>query len=445
MLMKNQFSSPFCLCKGDFFITKGEKGEFFLTVALNALTLYYHATMKDFEKKELQKRKNIQHVRNVSKQEKKKMLKENRAYLKNWFSIEHIKAGALNSLLEEDYGSFIRFLSFYPLQNCFSIPIEIGNQFPCPLIHGNIGWINQNPDGHIRYYSKKKGELSIAFDLIDLIEITEGVDTLQAIQLAREALSGCYSKTELSESVYQKNISLFSNSLNEKSSFANFLKPLRYVYEELQVMADVRSKELGLNSNEGEVLFFASNRYLQNRIGDVSNVNISRIVNALDAIGLIKRIHQNEIPDKQRKQSLAWAGMLGYKNMISYFRIPPFCEVREKAEEIVNIIRGKGWTYGNFTSLEKKRDLFEKKKQQTVEEKLLHERFFRNLLLRKYVTKEILMNDLPCSLNKAKRIVDENWNDWLKEFNCTYKRPTEKMKQKLRLKSNNHIAYVHKS
>lgn len=408
---------------------------------MEPLKHFYHATMQDYEKKHRKKssQQALLQKRVISHKEKKQLLQVEANYNRSWFNPNRI------STLEhptyfENVKAFHQYITTYPITNCFTTPLEEDIPFPCIFTEGNSAWVYADQEGHYRYCSQYKKELTIAFDLIDLIQITENVSPIEVYDVFQEWIGAEVGEEPTEKKIldkYQDNLTRFHNLLHSKEEVASFLKPLQAVYEELQYIAS--SPEYLTKQIHEQSLFFASTRYLAEKIGSIHHTNVSRIINALDAIGLIRKVTTAEITPLYKKYVKEWTNRLGYKQAVGFFIIPHLEDVEKEMIRKIRKIKSLKLSYRDFTNT-KKTELFGSKQEIEISslEVELMERFNRLLILKGHVSKNFLIQSK--NTKEAEEIVKKRWNSWVKNANCQCIRPTKEMQKKMHLKGFGYIA-----
>lgn len=408
---------------------------------MEPLKHFYHATMQDYEKRhhKYTSQQAVSDKRAISQKEKKQLLQIESNYNRSWFEPSRISTLSHPSSFQNTK-AFHLYITNYPITNCFTTELTEDIPFPCIFTEGNSAWVHADKEGHYRYYSQHKKELIVAYDLIDLIQITENVSPIDVYDVFQEWIGAEIEKDTNERKVldkYQKNLVRFNNLLHTKGEVSSFLKPLQSVYEELQFIAS--SPEYFAKQIHEQNLFFASTRYLAERIGSIHHTNVSRIINALDAIGLIQKVAAKEITPVYQKYVKEWTNRMGYKQAVGFFIIPSLEDVEKEMMKRVRKIKSFKLSYRDFTNT-KKEELFGKKREKEVSplEIELGERFNRLLILKGHVSKDFLIQSRYTE--EVEEIVKKKWNVWVKEANCICIRPSKEMQKKMYLKGFGYIA-----
>lgn len=228
---------------------------------------------------------------------------------------------------------------------------EIGEEFKCELIEGNIAWISQDETSEVvRYFTKnpQSGEFAY-FDLIDLIQIELGCNFLYALREAMEALN---IKTEEEEHrnmnvrKYVNNIEIIEGiDFRFMLQYPNLYKLLGkhfYILEKMNTIGigNIRTKVESLGN---DAVFFSSYQHIADFLDIKSKTTVANAINMFALLGLITKVEEGEIPSTMIERAKKEAKERGYKNLVTFFTIPLYTEkTLARAEAIAKeVIRNK--------------------------------------------------------------------------------------------------------
>lgn len=230
----------------------------------------------------------------------------------------------INPLKEELQGVSGNQSAFETIRN-FDIsrmifPHTLNQTFPCHFFKGNLGWMSVS-EGHYRYFSKSYNGRVQFFDLFDLLSayyethsrevmITNLLSSSKVIPLDR-------TWRRKQEQRYYYNLN-WIDKVKELSPIAHIaIKPHVDIYKTLN---EEGFRHLGpmFLSVEKEAIFFASARYLSDKIG-MSDSKVSKVIIYLEELGLLERVKDEDIPDFYLNKSMEMKGK--GKNRINYYRM----------------------------------------------------------------------------------------------------------------------------
>lgn len=335
--------------------------------------------------------------------------------------------------------AFHEYLKSFPLYKCFPKEIQVKNgYFDCLFFEKQIAWFYQDEQKHFRYYTKTKNGFPISLDMIDFLEIYYDITALEAKSLFLKWTNASIQDTFYENHLrtrYEENDVLFDYLIEENPKYEKLLNSLSFVYKELLKIG--RTPDY-LTSLAYEIeLFFASTRYLSARIGYLDHTNISRILNMLDAIGLIEKVEIDCLSANTRNKIMKWSKSMGYKKTVGFFRIPSILEKEKEIKAKLDYCFKEKLSYRDANTLFKiDIELYMHGKSKPKNKEFLNE-FKRILEQKAYVRK----SDFISKDNHWKKSeIEEMWDFCVKELNLIYQRPNKEMLFHYELSSFEYIA-----
>lgn len=435
--------------------------------ALNDITettgLFYYITMKDFERREYYKTK--KKYKKLDSNEKRELFNIIRNKRDEVFNIRKLCQNILTRHLEInnyeelfDFFSSINFIDFIRNANI------LDTYFRCNILKGNLAWISKSDIGHYRYFSKSKNSETIGFDLIDLLEIYFGLSTSQTIEHVIKLF-----KIKFMEGIWmnEQNKKYISN-LTIIHNADKYLKPdyplvYKYIRKHLKILEtinvlgniNVKKKEF---SFENHNIFFASNSYIADFLGNYTISTTNKILNLFAVLGFIRKVPEENIPPQLLHESKVIAEKRNLGNIITYYIVPHMMDVLDIAKERAFIMEQHNIRYSNI-SKEKISFAFGKEfanqiyVQEIQKNKLknttpiylvqrcLEYNFLELLENNSYVSKkELIEVNIPnTTINQRKREIEKIWKSLIIKHNLKFVKPSNAMKEKYNLKNNEYI------
>lgn len=437
-----------------------------LSDILDTTGLFYYMTMKDYERdhRKKTKKKGGSVARRVFPTEKKLlMMQGKRKELVNQFDFSSMKKEIRKrSLHIESYEGLFHLLSQIDIGQCFTPSIPLNDYIPCRLFKGNYAWISRNEQGHYRYFSKRKDQVTISFDFLDFVEIYYGLTTYEAIDKIVKTF-GIQFMEEIwkqeRQQKYWKNEQFLHHSLSEYPHLFSLLSEYTAVLEAMNILGNVHiyKKEY---SYQNENLFFASTSHISSFLQTSNTAKVNQLINLFTTLGFIEKVPTNQIHPLFLKESTDIVDKRNLGNRINYYIIHSFKDVATVAEERAKVLLENGIRYSRMSKIgieklfgsefaeavypqtiqkNKKR---EKSKKENIEA-LLEENFQMLLSEQGYLTKTMVAY-LPVydlSLEKKQSYLKKMWGYLLNKYQCDYTKPTKQMKEQNDLSSYEYIAY----
>jgi len=340
------------------------------------------------------------------------------------------------------------------LFNCLDTPKSLINQFfPCLFFPEHFAWISTNQTGHMRYFSKKHGDVTISMDFMDLLEVYYGIEREDAVKRLLGRLQLNVKEQEWIESQnlkYRKNHTFFDEIGTDMnlSTVSTYVAPYLEVWKLLnEIGLDMTHKEIA--SYKGDNIFFVSSRYLSAQLGTYSTSMINKIINGFCAIGLMRKVPTEHIPADWLREANIIATKKRLSSTVSFYTIPSISDNISSLVQNANILKEAGLTFSQITSVKLKK-VFENheslyiqpiqayKKKRNVPTSYIQD-IEEDMKKLNFLSKEWLGKTYP------EMSLDEWRLQVLPWLNATYdkRKPTKKMKNEQQLLTNNYV-YVPK-
>ncbi|WCK57065.1 hypothetical protein PP175_28160 (plasmid) [Aneurinibacillus sp. Ricciae_BoGa-3] len=426
--------------------------------------LFYYMTMKNFER-QIQQKSNKKY-RKMDSLEKRLLHEQIKEKMTDIFSFEKMRSSiCYKSLQINNYEDLFRYFSQADLFAFIKGVDSLDRFFPCGLIDGHYAWISKSNTGHFRYFSKGKDSPTIGFDLIDLLEIYYGTSTSLTIQNAVSDFQIKFMEDVWMDSQnkkYLENLTFIHGAKNRIQGAYPFLYDYIVghikVLETINVIANINIKNQAY-SYHGQNIFFASNSYIANFLGNYTLSTTNKVINLFAVLGLIKKLPEKDIPSELLKESKTIADERSLGNIISYYIIPPMSEVLEYANDQAKILYENNVKYSNISKAKIAfvfgdafaqsiyvQEVQKNKKKKAEVSPILHkklEKTLNEILCDKgYVTKKMVAKKyIPkTSLGEREKELDKIWKSLLVRFNLSYVKPTNALKERFGLTNSEYIA-----
>ncbi|PLS19568.1 hypothetical protein CVD28_03885 [Bacillus sp. M6-12] len=426
--------------------------------------LFYYMTMKDFERAE--ERKGKKKSKKLNSEEKKALHEQLKDNLSDIFSFSSLKKSiAPKSLKINNYEDLYTFFSNADMFAFIRTAETIDTYFPCSIMEGNYAWISKTEVGHYRYFSKSKNANAIGFDLIDLLEVYYGYSTSETIEKAVKDLKIKFMEdiwVENQNKKYLSNLTMIHGAKKmieqEYPHLFQYLKGHLKVLETMNVIANinVKKQEFGYN---GENIFFASNSYIADFLGNYTLSTTNKVINLFAVLGLIKKIKEEYIPVQLLHESKVIADRRNLGNIISYYIIPPMidtlAEAEKKAEVLIenhisytNISRAKiSFIFGedfakNVYVQEIQKNKIKKAEVPNLIHKILEKNLLELLSKQGYATKKMVAKKYigKTTVKDREKELEKIWKSLLIKNELHYMKPTKEMKEEYGLKTSEYIS-----
>lgn len=428
--------------------------------------LSYYINMKEFERKQ-EKKSNIKYKK-LSSEEKLILHESIKDSLVDRFDLDKLKKVAeLKSLEINNYDDLFEYFSKIDLFELFKKAELIDKFFPCAIINDNYAWISKSKSGHYRYFSRSNGknEETIGFDFIDLMEVVYGVPTLKTIDMVVNSL-----KIKFMEGIwmneqnrkYLSNLTLIHNS----KKHIEFDYPILYSYiknhlkflETMNVLGNLNIKKQDF-SFENQNIFFCSNSYIANFLGNYTSSTANKILNLFAVLGIINKISEKNVPSQLLHESRAIAEKRNLGNIVSYYTIPPMIEVINNANNIAKVLEEHNIKHFNITKAKVEfalgqaftekiyvQEIQKNKKKNEVALSIVHMnlegKFMKIIEEKGYISKDMLIKTKisKTDLKQKENEVNKIWKTLIMKHQLRYIKPTTLMKKQFKLKTNEYIA-----
>lgn len=221
------------------------------------------------------------------------------------------------------------------LSEIFSIP-ELWVE--CPFLKGHRSLISiKNYVDRVMSFNveTKKGYIFNLFDLFGLYDIEIG-EIIKRKEIKVDVIEYTMSQLEKLKNERARIKSVISSIENDKiteyRTLCRYLKPHLSFYKDIVSIAVENVISTNYLNNEGKAVFFASTRYVSDRLKNITYQNVAKKINILCVLGLLNKCSNKKLP----------ASLTGYENGreydINYLTIPEidFQETERRAEILSN-------------------------------------------------------------------------------------------------------------
>lgn len=281
------------------------------------------------------------------------------------------------------YHDAINLLMHMNLATFLGIDVRRGENFTCGIIQGNVASINYDNNGKWRYFTRNKEETEgYVLGIIDLTEIMYNLNYYQALdKLCDMAVIHVEEAKWLKfqKERYAVNIRAIQNA--EKEIGKEYPKLYKYIKKHLYVLEELNKHGISaITTEEKSVndadIFFASTRHIKERLAErgikKSYTNTNKLINMFVAIGLLTKIHLNQVPERLKEETKKFQKIKSSQvvkdyehekkncHPISFYQIPAMTsEILSEAQRRVIRLKEKGIkaTGVNISSIELKEAL----------------------------------------------------------------------------------------
>lgn len=388
----------------------------------------------------------------INRREKREIIRS----LSGWkqrFNLDFLESLSIRPISEEE--SLHSLIARIPVVEAFSPTLPSSGFFPCVFFSGHYAWTYVDEAGHHRYYTRKSGTRSkketLSLDFGDMVELALDISPSLAVkEIVNRLPVGTF------EGKWQDALTHYRR-LNEdwsSSSLVNLkaIRSLMPVFFDLLLEGE-RQASSSHWRHKGSPVFFCSHRHLERRSGERSRSSITRSLNSLAALGMIRKLPIGDVPEGLMERAKLWTEKMGYTFHLSFFSIPSY----EEAEPDVLKTHGE-WKRSGASAGRISKDLVmeasgtekadavypqaDTGQDLTVLESILSETFRRSVK-KGFVTKVMLASQPVFGFSKAqaKRCVDQCWNSWVRENGCQYGRPSKQMREAFGI-GNAYVAWI---
>lgn len=282
-----------------------------------------------------------------------------------------------------DYHHAIQWMMHINLATFLGLDVRRRENFQCGIIQGNVASINYDNEGNWRYFTRNKEETEgYVLGIIDLTEIMYNLNYHQALdKLCDMALihveEAKWLKSEKSR--YTENVRQIQDA--EKEMGKEYPKLYSYIKKHLYVLEELNKHGISKITTEeksvkGMDIFFASTRHIKEQLAErgikKSYTNINKLINMFVAIGLVTKVHLNQVPERFQEETKKFQKIKssqvvkGYEqerkncHTITFYQLPAMtAENLSEAQRRVIRLKGEGIkaTGVNISSLELKKAL----------------------------------------------------------------------------------------
>lgn len=430
---------------------------------LDKTGLFYYITMKQYERKI--RDETIKRIRRVNVSEKLKLIRNEGSNFAERFDFRSLKRFVPPSTHIESYADLFQLLAQLPIEQCINPSVPLDTFFPCIFINGNYAWISANPNGHYRYFTKRKGGEVIGFDLLDLVEVSYKLSTFDAIQKIADLLSLQISedqwRKEQKEKYFRNYQFLFNFFQNKQTSSLTVSLYLHECFPVLDALNGlgvfhIHKKQYAY---KGQNVFFASSSHLALHINGFSSSKVAKMINLLAVLGFIEKVPISAIHPSLLAEAVKIRDRRNLGNMIGFYIVHSFEVVLREAEKRADLLAASGVRYSNlskgfikaifgpdfvdsiYVQIIQKNKKQPEKKSSTLYSHL--EQHFAKLLDQYgFVTKSMVLSqpiegytDKQCRSH-----LNQVWSFLIQKYGCNYQKPTREMKQKYGLSSSEFVA-----
>lgn len=316
--------------------------------------MFYYVTMKGFERENAKRleRKSVKLTSNDKVVIHRKIIDFDNPFI----ILSNVKKELkTNQLSIDNYEDLFNFFSNIDMCLLFKEKIKINQKFKCKVINGNFAWISRAENGHFRYFSKLGKTKAIGLDFIDLAEILYGKKTTETIGLLIKNLNIKFMEDiwmNEQNKKYLLNLTIIHNAkkyiTTDYPELFYYIKSHLKVLETMNVLGNINIKKQEFSFKNNNI-FFASNSYIADFLGNYTKSTTNKVINLLAVLGLIEKLHENFIPPQLLHESKAIAERRNLGNIISYYIVPSIEDVIEEANERAKVLLMHDVRYHNIT------------------------------------------------------------------------------------------------
>lgn len=206
--------------------------------------------------------------------------------------------------------------------------------FTCSFFVKRYAWISQNEKGEYRYFSKiKDGYGYYALDLFDLLGILTNQTTRKTISYIREQFGvEALSRWDEGETAkYMKNVQLLD--LLHSTNTPHLKRILRNGEDVLKAFLTYGSEKVNgkhLSDGKNAVFFLSVNYFKEQFFPEKSVSTLNQWINLFAVLGLVEKT--TNVPDELQTEAEKQQALKKKHNHISFYTVPRFEEVLERAE-----------------------------------------------------------------------------------------------------------------
>lgn len=233
----------------------------------------------------------------------------------------------------KDYSLALKLLKKVSLLRFLGVKVGRGQNFPCPIIAGNLASVNYDEDGNWEYFSRNKEKTEgYVFGIVDIMQLLYDLNFYAALDKLCEMLLIEVEQAQWrqnQQAKYTQNLLLVS----EADSHLAILYPdlYKYIKRHLYLLAEMN--RLGIvnlmteqDAFHCESVFFASTRFIQDRLKDhgidKNRGIITKLLNMFASLGLIQKVFDDQIPEHLKERARKEMGNKEYHYTVSFFCIP---------------------------------------------------------------------------------------------------------------------------
>lgn len=254
-----------------------------------------------------------------------------------------------NSKKVDNLESFFEAMKQQDIREYLKLDVELGENFNC-IFHDdqNPSAVISRQNGRYKYFCNSSN-CSVdrrGIDLLDII-LKRGKNMRQAINEIEKTYG---IKLEKSQWVrdemdkYQLNMR-FLNFDNELDKVPNLKQLIRHGTDILNMIQNIANAHITpeLRDDEGNAMFFVSNRYLA-KIVERDQSKVNKYINLFCTLGLLRKIKYPDKANKIVKRAYAEAETRGYRR-VNFYSIPEdYYSIMYQAEEIARLLKQKGFS-----------------------------------------------------------------------------------------------------
>lgn len=376
------------------------------------------------------------------------------------FNIDMVKKHIANCLdngltVFTDIFSGINLIHFL---NCNS---EIDEYFDCLFIKGNVAWVSKDKSNHYRYFTRSGVGITFSLDFIDLFSVYLNAGFRKTIKTIDNMFGIAFTdewKIHQTQKYRTNKFLLEDKQLLQK--YPNIYSLIKKHINILQIINEIGDVNLigkSLKFNN-EAVFFSSTRHIKENYNTMySTSTINQVINVFAVLGLINKVSDRYIPKEYI--CLAKSRMKIDKcryNHVSFYTIPNLLDGLDRAEERAIILNKNSIKYYTMTQYVVRKifgesfasDIYVQKvyggrgKLKTKilkdEKELIRHLFNVSVIDNGFASKEILKK----ATEMSEKPFNQFWIELTKTINHTAVKPNKRMKEKLKLLTNENVIII---
>ena len=238
-----------------------------------------------------------------------------------------------HDLTVKDYLFALKLLKRVNLLRFLGIKVGCGQNFPCPIIAGNLASANFDDEGNWEYFSRNKEKTEgYVFGIVDLMQLLYNLNFYEALDKLCEMLLITVEEAQWRRNQRAKYIENIECIRQANSTLAtNYPDLYKYIKRHLYLLDEMN--RLGIDNLtteqdaiERESVFFASTRYIKEKLKergiDKDRAIVTKLLNMFASLGMIQKVLDDQIPDHLKDGARKAIAQKENRYTVTFYRIP---------------------------------------------------------------------------------------------------------------------------